>query len=164
VRPRRPSSWRAGATAAVGLLLLLVTLPNLGTAIRAGRAEGTRGTFTAQELSCVEHPGHEQCSWSGTFQEAGGASRAGYHLYGAGRDDLREGEAVTALDVGRPGRVYPPSGSREWMATAGLAALGLGLLAVGGRALIAPKQGRLHPLPTPVRALPTTDGEHVSTL
>jgi hypothetical protein len=127
--------WAAAATAA-GLLLLLVTLPNLGPSVRAGRAEGTRGTFVAEELSCVQHPGHEQCSWSGTFRVPGGAARDGYHLYGAGRGDLREGEAVPALDVGRPSRVYPPSGSREWMITGGLAALGVGLLAVGGRGLV----------------------------
>jgi hypothetical protein len=49
----------------VGLLLLLVTLPNLGPVVRAGRADGTRGTFTAEELRCIEHPGHEQSSWQG---------------------------------------------------------------------------------------------------
>lgn len=131
---------RATAALAVGLLLLLVTVPNLGTVVRAARADGAQGTFTAEELSCVQHPGHEQCSWSGTFRVSGGGARDGYHLYGAGRGDLRQGEAVPALDVGRPGRVYPPSGSREWMLTGGLAALGLGLLAAGGRGLVAARR------------------------
>jgi hypothetical protein len=126
---------RAAVAVGAGVLLLLVTLPNLGPVVRAGRAEGTRGTFTAEELRCVEHPGHEQCSWHGRFRAPGRAAEPGTYLYGAGRGDLRRGESVTAIDVGRPGQVYPPTGSREWMVTAAVVAIGAVLVVVGARAL-----------------------------
>jgi hypothetical protein len=105
--------------------------------VRAGRAEGPPGTFTAEEVRCIEHPGHEQCSWQGRFRVDGEAPRPGYELYGAGRGDLRPGQSVPALDVGRSGRVYPPTGSREWILTGALTALGLVLLAAGARHLLA---------------------------
>lgn len=107
----------------------------MGPVVRAARAEGTPGTFTAEKLRCIEHPGHEQCSWYGRFRVSGRTGERAY-LYGAGRGDLRPGEAVAALDVGRAGQVYPPTGSREWMITAALVAFALALLAAGARGLL----------------------------
>jgi hypothetical protein len=94
------------------------------------------GTFVAKRLRCVQHPGHELCSWYGTFRPdptASGTSSAGdvrtaVALYGSDRDLLRAGEQMPAVDIGRPAQVYPPSGSREWIVVTVLLALGCVLL------------------------------------
>jgi hypothetical protein len=112
-----------------GSLLLLLALPNVVPVIRAARADGVQGTFVAERLSCVGHLGHESCSWSGTFDPHGdGQVRADVYLYGSDRDALRPGQRVPAVDTGRRARVYPPSGSNEWVVTAGLLAGGFLLL------------------------------------
>jgi hypothetical protein len=132
-RRRRPaSSFAPLVAAAVGLLLLAVAVPNVGPALRAARAEGTPGTFTAERLSCVQHPGHEACTWYGSFRPDDGPSRADVTLYG-GRHGLDEGDRTAAIDIGRTRRVYPPSGSREWIATGLVLLAGLALLVLGGR-------------------------------
>jgi hypothetical protein len=143
--PARPSGLRPGgrprhsafsvtlATAAAAFLLLL-SVPNLGPALRAARAEGTAGTFTAGRTTCVLHLGHQSCSWYGTFRSAAGV-RTGIILYGAGKDALRPGERLAAVDVGRPGRVYAGP-SREWVATALMLLAGAVLLVPLGRRVI----------------------------
>jgi hypothetical protein len=136
-RRRRPSTFTVVVATFVGLVLLLITVPNVGPVLRAARADGTRGTFTAQRLSCVQHPGHEQCTWYGTFQVPGAAQHTDYYLYGAGRGNLRAGEQVTAVDVGRKGRVYDPAGSHEWILTGLLLLVGLALLVPLGRRVVA---------------------------
>lgn len=123
---RAPSGFTVTVTATVAFLLVFFTVPNVGAVWRAARADGTSGTFTAERVACDEHPGHESCSWYGAFTPAGGTERRATSMYGAGRGDLSEGERVPAVDVGRKSRVYPPSGSREWIPT------GLALLAAAG--------------------------------
>jgi hypothetical protein len=92
--------------------------------------------FTAQRLECVEHPGHEACTWYGRFRTMDGVVRnTDIALYGADRDMLREGQQTQAFDVGRANRVYGPGGSNEWVMTAllllaGAAALVSGLVRV----------------------------------
>jgi hypothetical protein len=105
-------------------------IPNVGPVLRAARADGAAGTFTADRLDCVQHPGHEQCTWYGTFSPAdGGRPVHDTTLYGAGRSALAEGESTPAVDVGRRGRVYSPDGSNEWVVTGLFLVAGVGLLA-----------------------------------
>ena len=124
---KRRLGWSVVLPALAGLLLLAFAVPNVAPTLRAARAEGVHGTFTASRLACVQHPGHEQCTWYGTF-------RAPDHdrevtMYGAGRSALRAGQQVPAIDIaGRPWRVYPPSGSREWLVVAAVLAAAIVLL------------------------------------
>ncbi|HEX2315176.1 MAG TPA: hypothetical protein VHJ17_15645 [Thermomonospora sp.] len=114
----------------VGLYLLYLALPNVGPVVRAARLDGAPGTFTAERLHCVRHPGHESCSWQGRFRSDDGTVRhEDVWMYGSGRDSLRPGQRVRAFDTGRDGRVYGPGGSREWVPVTLMAALGVTLLA-----------------------------------
>ncbi|MFI6509001.1 hypothetical protein ACIBCT_15455 [Streptosporangium sp. NPDC050855] len=135
--PGRPPASGSGRpsvfgvlTALVGVFLLYLTVPGVGPAVRAARADGVPGHFTAREVTCVRHPGHESCTWTGEFRSGDGTiHRRGVALYGSDRESLRPGQVTAAVDVGRPYRVYGPGGSREWVFTALLLAAGLGLLA-----------------------------------
>jgi hypothetical protein len=133
----RPSAFFAVLAIVVGLGLLALTLPSLGPTVRAARADGVRGTFTAADLRCVNHGGHEACSWYGVFTPARGTATAQeVYLYGSDRDMLRPGRRTAAVDVGRGNRVYGPGGSREWVFVGLLTLTGLGLLGLGGRAAV----------------------------
>ncbi len=140
-RARRPSRVTSAALLAVACLCLYVGLNNLGPALRAATASGVAGTFTAERLDCVRHPGHETCTWSGRFRAVDGpAERPGVALYGSGRGALRAGQSVPALDVGNAGRVYRPQGSREWIFTLALVVAGYGLLVqLARRHLVPPR-------------------------
>jgi hypothetical protein len=129
MRLRRRTGFSVVVTGAVGLFLLLLSVPSVRPVLRAARADGVPGTFTAARVDCVRHPGHESCNWYGTFTpSSGGPPLADVALYGSDRGSLQAGQRVTAVDTGRRGRVYRPSGSNEWLATAGLLALGVFLL------------------------------------
>ncbi|GIH61737.1 hypothetical protein [Microbispora siamensis] len=130
---RRSPAFTAALTF-VAVFLLFLAVPNIGPVVRAARADGVPGTFTARSVTCIRHPGHESCTWTGDFRSADGAiRRTGVALYGADRDMLREGQQTPAVDVGRQSRVYGPGGSMEWVFTALLllAALGILLVAYG---------------------------------
>ncbi|MBA9005592.1 hypothetical protein [Thermomonospora cellulosilytica] len=115
---------------AVALYLLYLALPNLGPALRAARLDGTAGTFTAQRLQCVRHPGHESCSWQGTFvSDDGAVRREGVWLHGSDRSSHQAGQRTRAYDTGRESRVYGPGGSREWVPIALMVAVSGALLA-----------------------------------
>jgi hypothetical protein len=87
------------------------------------------GTFAATHLRCVQHPGHELCSWYGNFRpSAGAAARVDVAMYGSNRAMFRQGQHAPAIDVGRRAQVYPPSGSHEWVVLAILLVAGLALL------------------------------------
>jgi len=134
---RAPSGFTVTLATAASFLLLFFTVPNVAPVWRAARADGTPGTFTAERVECVLHPGHEACSWYGTFTPAdGGTDRRGTTMYGAGRGDLAPGERVPAVDVGRASRVYAPSGSNEWIPTGLMLLAGAGLLYPLGRRLL----------------------------
>jgi hypothetical protein len=141
---RRPSSVFSVVVATVaGAILFALSVPNIGPVLRAARADGTPGTFTAGRADCVLHVGHEACSWSGTFAAAGSGRPRSVTLYGAGRNSLRPGERVAAVDVGRPSRVYRPSGSNEWIITGVLLLAGVVLLIpLGRRTVTAVATGR----------------------
>ncbi|HEX6472681.1 MAG TPA: hypothetical protein VF069_26560 [Streptosporangiaceae bacterium] len=127
-RRRRPSAFSLTLTTITGIVLLLISVPNLGPAVRAGRAQGTPGTFVAAQRACVHHLSHESCSWRGTFTSQDGRDRRrDSYLYGDVA--LNPGQRIAAIDVGRPDRVYTGP-SREWILTAGLLLLGAGLLLV----------------------------------
>jgi hypothetical protein len=131
MKAARVSGFSVAVATVVGALLLMLALPNVVPVVRAARADGDPGTFVAEQRSCIGHLGHEACSWYGTFRPRGnGAVRADVYLYGSDRDTLRAGQQVAAVDTGRRGRVYPPSGSNEWVVTAGLL--------VGGWLLLVP--------------------------
>ncbi|MGN9846155.1 hypothetical protein ACTMTI_49385 [Nonomuraea sp. H19] len=122
------------ALAVAGLLLLFVSVPELGPAIRAARADGVSGVFTARQLRCIQHPGHESCVWAGDFaSDDGRVLRHDVELYGSDRDVLAAGQTTDAVDTGRESRVYGPGGSGEWMFTTLLAMAGLTVLTVAAR-------------------------------
>ncbi|MBG0829079.1 hypothetical protein HS041_15005 [Planomonospora sp. ID67723] len=99
--------------------LLHLTVPNIGMTVRAARADGIAGGFTPQRMECVQHPGHESCTWTGEFRSGDGTvHRQQIEMYGADRYSLRPGERVAAVDIGHPSRVYGPGGSNEWVFTA----------------------------------------------
>ena len=148
MRATRASGFSVAIATAVGSLLLLLSLPNVVPVVRAARADGDPGTFLAEQMSCVGHLGHEACSWSGTFRPRdGGEVRADVYLYGSDRDTLRPGQLASAVDTGRRARVYPPTGSNEWVVTTGVLVGGLLLLAPLGRraaGLLGPRRRRAH--------------------
>jgi hypothetical protein len=126
-----------------GLIMLLLSVPNVVPVFRAARADGAPGTFVADRARCVVHFGHESCSWYGTFRPAaGGPERRDITMYGAGKDSLSPGQRVTAVDVGRAGRVYPPSGSAEWIVTGVLMLAGFTLLLPLGRRAVTKSRSR----------------------
>lgn len=113
----------------IAAFLLYLAVPNIGTAVRAARADGTPGVFTARELTCVQHPGHESCVWIGEFRsDDGSTGRSGIEMYGSDRYSNVAGGRTRAVDIGLTGRVYGPGGSNEWVFTALLLASGLGIL------------------------------------
>ncbi|GAA4105008.1 hypothetical protein [Actinomadura miaoliensis] len=116
---RRPSHLGTVLLLLAGAYLLYLSVPNVAPAVRAAKADGTPGMFTAQRLQCISHPGHESCSWTGEFRSDDGTiRRADVSLYGSGRNSLHEGERTRAFDIGRESRVYGPDGSREWISIA----------------------------------------------
>lgn len=147
VAPRSPSRLTSFAMLVAACLLLYVSLPNLGKAIHIATADGTPGTFTASRIDCISHPGHESCSWSGTFRSRDSTVvLRSVTLYGSGRSSLRNGQRVSAEDMGVPGRVYRPGGSREWILTGLLLVAGYGLLALlAKRHLLPPRSDTLVP-------------------
>jgi hypothetical protein len=133
VTKRRLSGFTV-ALAVVGLLLLFVSVPALGPAIRAARADGVSGVFTAKQLRCVQHPGHESCVWAGDFASGDGrVMRRDVELYGSDRTVLAAGQTTQAVDTGRESRVYGPGGSGEWVFISLLALAGSTVLTVAAR-------------------------------
>ncbi len=127
-RRARPSAFSLTLTTISGIVLLLISVPNLAPAIRAGAAEGTQGTFVAAQRTCIHHLSHQSCSWRGTFVSLDGRDqRRDTYLYGDAA--LQRGQKVPAIDVGRPGHVYSGP-SHEWMLTAVLLLAGCALLLV----------------------------------
>lgn len=130
-KAKRPSGFVSLLLLAAACLLLAVSLPNLGPVIRAAMADGISGTFTAERLSCVRHPGHESCEWLGSFRSADGRLlREQVRMYGSDRNALENGQVTDAVDVGNPGRVYSTQGSHEWVFTVLLLLGGYGILAL----------------------------------
>lgn len=118
------------------VIFLAATLGHVGFAgldqsVRAARAEGAPGVFTATVLSCVQHPGHESCTCAGTFRAEGGPEREVY-LHAAGSDTCVEGSDVRAVDVGAENRVYGPDGSREWVLSVVLLVVAVALVVGAG--------------------------------
>lgn len=113
--PRRPSLPFSLALLLLAALAAYVGVAGLDQSLRAARGEGVPGTFTATSLSCVQHPGHESCTCSGTFRPGTGEADRNVQLHAAGHDTCREGEPVPAVDAGAANRVYGPDGSREWL-------------------------------------------------
>ena len=130
MRPRLLSPPLAGVLLLVAALVLSFTVPALGPAMRLARGDGRPGTFTAQRLDCVSHPGHESCAWVGEFRSRDGAvHRTGVVLAGSDRGTHRVGRRTAAVDAGLAGRVYGPDGSNEWVFTALLLLTALALTA-----------------------------------
>ncbi|MFB8765235.1 hypothetical protein [Nocardiopsis alba] len=112
----------------VAALVVYMGASNVDRSLRAARADGTPGTFSATSLDCIQHPGHESCTCNGTYvPESGGEELTDIYLYGADRRTCHIGGRTAAVDVGSVNRVYGPEGSNEWIMTAGLILFGLGL-------------------------------------
>ncbi|GAA4938116.1 hypothetical protein GCM10023334_048330 [Nonomuraea thailandensis] len=127
-RRARLSVFTVTLTLFAGLLVFLGA-QNAGTVVSAAFADGQAGRFVPRELSCVQHPGHESCVWTGDFASAGGTVLLrGVELYGSDRTTHRAGLPVPAVDVGAPARVYGPGGSGEWMFRALLLAAAAAIL------------------------------------
>ncbi|MFF5210171.1 hypothetical protein [Streptosporangium sp. NPDC000396] len=127
VRRRKPGAFDLVIMIG-GLLLVVLAVQNAGPALAALRGDGIRGVFTAQRVECIQHPGHEQCSWLGEFRSAAGI-RPGIAFYGSDREMFAPGQTSPAFDTGRRGHVYGPGGSNEWIVVALLFLAGLGLIA-----------------------------------
>jgi hypothetical protein len=127
VRPR-PSAFDV-VVALAGVLVLVLSLPNLPQAARAAHPDaGVHGTFIAQGRTCIRHTGHTACNWQGRFtSDDGTITLNGVSLYGDGAD-VRAGARTSARDVGRTGYVYLMAGSHEWIATMLFIAAGLFLI------------------------------------
>ena len=139
-RSTRPSAFSLTVTTVTGIVLLLISAPNLAPSIRAARAEGAAGTFVAAQRSCVHHLSHESCSWRGTFTSFDGRDRRpDSYLYGDVA--LRPGQRIRAIDVGRPGHVYTGP-SHEWILTATLLVLGCALILVPLARIAGVRRGR----------------------
>jgi hypothetical protein len=140
-RRARPSAFSLTVSFVTGIVLLLISVPNLAPSIRAAQLEGSSGTFVAAQRSCVHHLSHASCSWHGTFVSVDGRDRLrDTYLYGD--VELRSGQRIAAVDVGRPGHVYTGP-SHEWILTALLLVLGCGLLLVPfARTVIGVRHGR----------------------
>lgn len=150
--PRRRSHGLTVVLILVALYLLYLSVPNIGPAVRAARADGTHGMFTARHLQCVQHPGHESCTWNGDFaSDDGRIHRTEVSLQGSGRDSLREGAQTEAFDVGRASRVYGPDGSNEWVVIA------LMVLASAGFLVLAAVRTVRRPPPPAATAAPDAD-------
>ncbi|XVQ84283.1 hypothetical protein ACQP2K_36540 [Microbispora siamensis] len=147
----------------VAAFLVYLAVPTMGTAIRAARADGTPGVFTPRHLSCVQHPGHESCVWSGEFRSADGTiRRPDVEMYGSDRSTHRQGTPAAAVDVGAASRVYGPGGSNEWVFSALLLLVALAIVwAVYGTPL-----RRLfgQPSPSAMRARRSASGPGAETM
>ncbi|MEU9835280.1 hypothetical protein AB0D67_27425 [Streptosporangium sp. NPDC048047] len=125
---RRRSPFFNTVLTLIALFLLYLAVPNIGTVIRAARADGIGGRFTARQLECIQHPGHESCTWTGDFRSSdGGVRKTGVAMYGSSRESLRTGQEILAVDVGRPHQVYGPGGSMEWVFTGVLLLIGVAI-------------------------------------
>ncbi|MFE1165774.1 hypothetical protein [Nocardiopsis sp. NPDC058789] len=112
----------------VAALIVYMGASNVDRSLRAARADGAPGTFSATRLDCVQHPGHESCNCFGTYApDSGDPVRSDVYLYGGNRETCQVGGETAAVDVGSATRVYGPDGSNEWIMTAGLILFGLGL-------------------------------------
>lgn len=130
----RSSPFFAVVLSLIGFGIIAMALPNLGPTIRAARADGVPGVFTAREVQCVQHPGHESCTWWGEFRSHDGTR---FHpriaLYGADRDMMRAGQTTAAVDVDRPRKVYSPGGSLEWIFVTALLLVGVAIIGLAVR-------------------------------
>ncbi|MFE1077107.1 hypothetical protein ACFW31_01195 [Nocardiopsis alba] len=125
------------------LLLVYLGATNIDRGVRAATADGVAGSFTASDLSCVQHPGHESCTCDGAYLSDDGAlEREEVYMYGRDRESCLLGDPVAAVDIGARTRVYGPEGSHEWIWIAGMIALGAGLGAWGARPLFRPTRPR----------------------
>ncbi|GAA3430171.1 hypothetical protein GCM10018953_73560 [Streptosporangium nondiastaticum] len=125
---RRRSPFFNTVLTFVAVFLLYLAVPNIGPVVRAARADGIGGRFTARQLECIQHPGHESCTWMGDFRSADGTVRkTDVAMYGSSRESLRTGQETPAVDVGRPRQVYGPGGSMEWVFTGLLLLIGVAI-------------------------------------
>lgn len=83
---------------------LPITARDAGPTLAAYLGHGQHGTFTARTMACP------RCLWYGDFVT--GSGRLEHHfLLADGGTVTGKGDAVPAIDVGKPGMVYPSSGA-----------------------------------------------------
>jgi hypothetical protein len=99
----------------VGVLCALIffsTATRIAPAIRAGMHDGTRGEWVATNKKCV----HKACVWQGKFVVADGhVLQTATEYDGQLPAVVHTGTAVSALDTGGSGTVFPASGSDLWI-------------------------------------------------
>jgi hypothetical protein len=109
-RSRIPTRALVGIVAA---LMLLGSAAHLSSAIKAGRHEGTRGTWVATGKECSHVGG---CVWRGKFVLPGGHVELTNASYiGAIPHVIHVGTAVAGLYPGGSALVFPLSGSTLWV-------------------------------------------------
>ncbi len=110
----------------LAVLLVYLGAGNVDRVVRAARADGDPGRFTAVREECVSHLGHESCTCYGDYRaDDGSVEREGVYL--AGGDTCDAGTRTAAVDIGATNRVYHPDGSHEWIATALIILVGAAL-------------------------------------
>jgi hypothetical protein len=99
----------------VGILCALIfftTATRIAPAIRAGMHDGTRGEWVATNKKCV----HSACVWQGKFVVADGhVLQTATEYDGQLPAVVHTGTAVSALDTGGSGTVFPANGSDLWI-------------------------------------------------
>ncbi len=135
---------------ALAVFVAYLGAANVDRAVRAARADGDPGRFTATAVECVSHLGHQSCTCYGDYRSDDGAVElAGVFLSG-GDLACETGTRSAAVDIGSTTRVYHPDGSHEWIATAALILVGA---AMGTWALThLPRAGRARNGPAPDRS------------
>ncbi|MEV2277344.1 hypothetical protein AB0I72_17335 [Nocardiopsis sp. NPDC049922] len=113
----------------LGLFLAYLGAGNVDRSIRALRADGDPGRFTAAAQDCVNHLGHVSCTCYGDYRSDDGSVEHEWIYLSGGDFACAEGSVSAAVDIGSATRVYHPDGSHEWIATAALILAGLGMAA-----------------------------------
>ncbi|WP_116248413.1 hypothetical protein [Nocardiopsis sp. FIRDI 009] len=128
---RRATRRRVGAFPVVvlllGLLLVYLGGGNVDRSVRALRADGEPGLFTAAAQDCVSHFGHVSCTCYGDYRSDDGSVEREWVYLSGGDFACEEGAVSAAVDIGANTRVYHPDGSHEWIATAALILGGLAM-------------------------------------
>jgi hypothetical protein len=106
------------------LIVIGVSMGDIGPAWAAHLGHGERGIFTAYASNCSQRP----CAWFGTFTSFDGVNVNGLQL-AAGGDVSHIGQVVPAINVGAGnGEVYPGNGGTDWIYASLIMAAGVVVL------------------------------------
>ena len=101
---------RLAAVIGGGLTLIAVVMVTGRFAVAAHFADGSRGTFTVEDVFCGG-----PCTWQGIFRDRQDPTGFWVTLAsGPGQTIKGAGHQVPAIYVGGTDQVYPPGGGSEW--------------------------------------------------